>query len=232
MEMKKMKTDNKTKKNVVMNQPETKIDIFSKEVITELNKRVKTIRTEMGKVENSFSKIAFNLYWIYNTQTFQSVGYDDIYTFAKDEFGIARGTTNNFLNVVKRFGKRVGNDILPEISDEYKDYKSSQLIAMLGMDEQGLGKVTKEMSVREIKKLKKEITTDESFEKEMQRDTVEKKSEKEPVDVKAICTNRTVMLTLKDLDDYLKHRDTIETMISRTFSAKGKDYKVEISCTW
>lgn len=213
----------------VMNPPEK--DIYGKEIVAELNKHVKVIRTEMNKVESSFTKIAFNLHWIYRTEAFKTLGYDNVYTLAKNEFNIARGTANNFINVVERFGKRIDNKFSDEISDEFKDYKSSQLISMLGMNDETLKKINKDMSVRDIKKVKKEAS-DEKF-REGRHDSKVQNSGKNIIDVESSeISNRTVMITLNDLDDYLKHRDTIETMISRAFSVKDKKYKIEVSCVW
>lgn len=136
-----------------MNPPK---DVFSLEVVKEVDKRSKSIRAELGKVESSFLKIAFNLTWIYENESFKALGYDTVYDFAKKEFNISRGTCSNFINVVQRFAVRledntVGNDLLPR----YKDFKSSQLIQMLGMSDNEIEQINKDMSVRDIKKLKK-----------------------------------------------------------------------------
>lgn len=131
-------------------------DVFSLEVVKEVDKRSKSIRAELGKVESSFLKIAFNLTWFYENESFKALGYDTVYDFAKKEFNISRGTCSNFINVVQRFAVRledntVGNNLLPQ----YKDFKSSQLIQMLGMSDDEIKQIDKDMSVRDIKKLKK-----------------------------------------------------------------------------
>lgn len=207
------------------------VDVYSKEIVTELNRHVKVIRSEMNKVESSFTKIAFNLYWIYNSGSFKALGADNIYSFAKNEFGISRGTTSNFINVVERFGKKIDGHILPEISDEYRGYKSSQLIVMLGMKDDELKNVNKDMSVREIKKISKKSASDTV--REGRYNSSGKSDEKESViDVESSESNRTVMFKVKDLDDYLKHIDTIDMQIRRALAAKNGKYTVEISYTW
>ncbi|TCL59971.1 hypothetical protein EDD76_103162 [Kineothrix alysoides] len=216
--------------NSTMNPP---ADVYSKEMITELNSHVKIIRSEMNKIEGSFSKIAFNLYWINENGAFKALGYKDVYSFAKAEFGIARGTANNFINVVERFGKRIDGHISEPIADEYKTYKSSQLIVMLGMDEKDLEKINSDMSVREMKKVKKGET--EQSEGRHNNSSSDSSSDDNTVDVESKEINRTVMITFKSLDDYLKHRDSLENMISRNFTAAkkaGKEYKIEVAYTW
>lgn len=207
----------------------TAVDVYSPEMVRELSKRTRMIRTEMNKVESSFTKIAFNLHWIYTNGSFKALGADNIYTFAKNEFGIARGTTSNFINVVERFGKKIDGRIVEEIDENYRGYNSSQLITMLGIDDENLKKVHTDMSVREIKKVKKEVQGDTNTGKKKASATAEKET---VVDVESAEVNRTVMITVKDLDDYQKHMDMIETQIRRALVADNGKYKVEIAYTW
>lgn len=209
-----------------MNNPK-EVTVYSKEVVTELKKRSSAIRSEMDKLESSFTKIAFNLYWIYNNGSFKALGYDNVYDLAKNEFNIARGTANNFINIVERFGKKTEGKAIEEIDENYKGYKSSQLIVMLGMSADELKKVSAEMSVRDIKGIKKESDIDSD------KKSSPDKEEKDIIDVKSeIIDNRTIMITVKDLDDYYKHKDTIETQITRALSVRDKSYHVEIAYTW
>lgn len=57
------------KSTEVINPPavteDTSKDVYSKEMVTELTKRTKTIKDSIGKIDTSFEKIAFALYWIF-----------------------------------------------------------------------------------------------------------------------------------------------------------------------
>lgn len=204
-----------------MNPP---VDVYSKEVLTETTKRAKVIKTELGKVENSFSKIAFNLYWIYENGTYKALGYKNVYDFAKVEFGIARGTCSNFINVVERFAKRVDNKVVEQIDDCYKEFKSSQLILMLDLSDADIEQLDADMSVRDMKKKVKELTAEDSAE------ATENSKEEDVVDVDAKEVNRQVMITVSSIEEYDSQEDKIYEMICRAL--KDSRHKVEIAYTW
>lgn len=207
---------------VVENNMNPPVDVYSKEILTETTKRSKVIKTELGKVENSFSKIAFNLHWIYENGTYKALGYKNVYDFAKVEFGIARGTCSNFINVVDRFAKRVDGKIVEQIDNCYKEFKSSQLILMLDLTDADIEQLDADMSVRDMKKKVKELTAD---------DTTESTEEKEEVvDVEAKEINRQVLITVSSMEEYDSQEDKIYEMIRRAL--KDSKHKVEIAYTW
>lgn len=210
---------------VVENNMNPPVDVYSKEILTETTKRSKVIKTELGKVENSFSKIAFNLHWIYENGTYKALGYKNVYNFAKVEFGIARGTCSNFINVVDRFAKRVDGKIVEQIDDRYKEFKSSQLILMLDLTDADIEQLDADMSVRDMKKKVKELTADDAD------NTAGSTEEKEKViDVEAKEINRQVLITVSSMEEYDSQEDKIYEMIRRAL--KDSKHKVEIAYTW
>lgn len=213
----------KTKENIdnAINPP---VEVYSKEMVLEMNKRSKSIKTELGKIESSFSKIAFNLHWIYENESYKTLGYKNVYDFAKIEFGIARGTCNNFINVVERFAKRVDGKIAEQIDDCYKDFKSSQLILMLDLSDSEIKKLNCGMSVRDMKKEIKSMTSD-NFNSE-DSDS----SKDEPIDVEFNEVNRQVLITIRSMEEYDNQEDKIYDMIRRAL--KDSKHSVEIACTW
>lgn len=217
-----------TKKPVgdsAMNPP---IDTYSKDMLVEVSKRSKVIKAELKKVESSFSKIAFNLHWMHENEGFKPLGYKNIYDFANIEFGIARGTCNNFINVVERFGKRVNGEITEEIDDMYKNFKSSQLILMLGLSDDAIeSALSPDMSVREMKKTVKELSSDDTAGEDSS--TVEP-STQGTIDVESKEVNRQVLITVSTIEDYDSQEDKIYDMIRRAL--KDPKHKLEIAYTW
>lgn len=221
-------TENKEVNQSVASAINPPADVYSKDMVLEVNKRSKTIRTELKKVESSFSKIAFNLHWMYENEGFKSLGYKNIYDFANIEFGIARGTCSNFINVVERFAKRIDGEIVEEIDDIYKDFKSSQLILMLDLTDETIeNSLTPEMSVREMKKAVKGLSSDSSADCE---ESETSDSVNEPVDVEAKEVNRQVLITLCSMEEYDSQEDKIYDMIRRAL--KDPKHKLEIAYTW
>ena len=196
---------------------------YSTESVKELTKLAKEIKTELGKIETSFTKVAFNLYKINEDRLFIPAGYKNITDMAKKEFNIAKQTCYNFINVVERFGEKLPDGkIGNKISPDFKDFKSSQLIAMLGMTEDDLKEINAEMSVRDIKKLSKD-------EPEKESDVSVSESD-EPIDVDSKTVNRQVIIELSNMQEYDAREDFIYQQIKNAL--KDSKHKVEIAYTW
>lgn len=209
----------------VMNPPADSVDIYSAEFITEIKKHSASIRNELKKVEGAFNKIAFNLYWIYKNEGFKPLGYKNVYDFAKVEFGIAKGTCNGFINVVEKFGKRIDGKVTEEIDDNFKDFKSSQLLLMTNLSDVDLQSLSADMSVRDMKKKIKEMTGKE------EKGTEQAETTPEPVDVEAVEVNRQTLIKISDMDSWNQQEDKIYEMVRRIFKAKP-NCTVEVSYTW
>lgn len=219
--------DNTETKQNIENAINPPVEVYSKEMVVEMNKRSKAIKAELGKIESSFSKIAFNLHWIHENESYKTLGYKNVYDFAKIEFGIARGTCNNFINVVNRFAKRVDGKITEQIDDYYKDFKSSQLILMLDLSDSEIKKLDCGMSVRDMKKEIKSMTF-ENGQAEQDKETSAGKDE--PIDVESKEVNRQVIITIRNMEEYDSQEDKIYDMIKRAL--KDPKHTVEIAYTW
>jgi hypothetical protein len=210
-----------------MNPPE---NVYSSEIVKEMDKRRKSITSELSKVESSFTKIAFNLYWIKDHDAFKALGYKNIYDFAKVEFGIARGTCNNFINVVNRFAKRVDGAVVEQIDDCYKGFKSSQLILMLDLSDSDIKKLDMGLSVRDMKKEIKKLTSDDTDGTTDSDSSSDDSQAENVVDVESKEVNRQVLITVRTLEEYDSQEDKIYAMIKRALN--DPKHQVEIAYTW
>lgn len=218
-EMSKKRVEEKSKE--VMNAP-----VIQPEVMSEFKKRCQLITRELKKVESSFLNIGFSLHWIYRTGAYQAMNYDTVYSFAKDKFGIARGTCNNFINVVETFGKKVDNNtFIEELDEKYRSFSSSQLIALLGYINRGgqeLDCFTSDMSVREIKSLIKD-----------KENPVEECGE-DVVDVESVTVSpesvSKVLISCSTKEDYDKKVDDIDFLICNAFAKAKGPVRIEIVC--
>lgn len=89
---------------------------------------------------------------IRDNKTFEEDGYKSIYEFAEDVYGITRSTASRWMEINDKFSKD-GNS--PELAAEYKEYGKSQLQEMLYLDNKQLEEVNPDMTVREIKGIRK-----------------------------------------------------------------------------
>lgn len=206
------------------------------ETLKEARKRNASISKSLNNVQSSFTRIAFDLYWMYSTSAFGLLGYKNIYDCAAKEHGIARGTCSDFIHIVERFAKRddAGN-VLEEIRPELKDYQSSKLIALLGVTDAQLTEFSVDMSVRDIKKKVKELhgeAQDEAQDETVESDT---SNGKEIIDTTAQEVNSQTLVAFHNMEEYNKYLDGLNDLIEKALKSKNfeADHKrIEIVVKW
>lgn len=114
---------------------------------------VDIIYDELQKTRKSFIKIGWYLKHINETDMYTEDGYKNIYEFAQDKFNISQPTATRFINLCIDFS--VNHDS-PELDEKYMEFSVSQLFEMLPMKEEEKEQITPEMTVREIRDIKKE----------------------------------------------------------------------------
>ena len=207
------------------------------ETLKEARKRNASISKSLCNVQSSFTRIAFDLYWMYSTSAFGLLGYKNIYDCAAKEHGIARGTCSDFIHIVERFAKRddAGN-ILEEIRPELKDYQSSKLIALLGVTDAQLTEFSVDMSVRDIKKKVKELHGEAQDEAgEANTSGADTSNGKEIINTTAQEVNSQTLVTFHNIDDYNKYLDGLNDLIEKALKSKNfeADHKrIEIVVKW
>lgn len=164
--------------NKVENKLENKVEKVAEKVVTTLSAKNevmvfteqekklygtlrKGINTELSKVEKSYLNIAFKLNRIYQDKLYKLSDYQNIYEFAKNEYSLARGTCNNYINICARFGYTdPETGVCETLIDKYKDYSSSKLVIMVSMPDDLIEQLNPKMTVREIKEMRR-LYTDE-----------------------------------------------------------------------
>ena len=122
----------------------------------EFTERTNVIKQEMRNIQNSFLVIGFQLHWIKNNNMYRVLDYKNIMDYAEKEFGIKKSTCCNFINIIETYAERDGNgEVIESIAECYRNFSSSQLLAMIGMPEEMQQQVTPDMSVRAINRLRK-----------------------------------------------------------------------------
>lgn len=123
----------------------------------EYKKRCNIIRKQVSNIQHSFLTIAFQLHWIREHNMFKLEGCKNIYDYAEREYGIGRTSCCNLVCIVEHFASRDENGNVIESLDKcYENYTASQFVAMIGMTDEGKKRITPDMSVRAINRLRKE----------------------------------------------------------------------------
>lgn len=206
------------------------------ETLKEARKRNASISKSLNNVQSSFTRIAFDLYWMYSTSAFGLLGYKNIYDCAAKEHGIARGTCSDFIHIVERFAKRddAGN-VLEEIRPELRDYQSSKLIALLGVTDAQLTEFSVDMSVRDIKKKVKELHGEAQDEAQDETAESDISNGKEIIDTTAQEVNSQTLVAFHNMEEYNKYLDGLNDLIEKALKSKNfeADHKrIEIVVKW
>lgn len=208
-------------------------DAFSKEILTEFQRRTKAIKASIGKIDSSFEAIAFNLHWINAKQAFKAEGYPTIVEYAADHFGYQKSTSYSLIAVVDRFAKRDEKGALTEsFDDRVKGYSVSKLSLMVNLTDAEIDSLKPAMSVREIKKFVKglegkalpELSEGDGEVPEGEESGIEDSG---VVDADAVVIS-DVLIKCMGRDDYSKKAEKIDEYIMRVFR-QHPDAVIEVS---
>lgn len=206
-------------------------DAFSKEILTEFQKRSKAIKTAIGKIDTSFENIAFNLHWIYVKQAYKAEGFPSIETYCADTFGYQKTTCYSLISVVDRFAKRDEKGAMLEAFDErVKGYSVSKLSLMVNLTDSEIDTLKPSMSVRDIKKFVKGLegkALPALSEGDGESEADETENEENIVDSTATVISNT-LIKISGKSEYEKKVDRFDEYIQRVFK-KHPDAVIEIS---
>ena len=110
------------------------------------------IQANLKSAARSVIAIGYYLKCVHRNELFKEAGYKDICEYAKDRFGFSASTTSRYMTRNDKFSVNGNSQIL---DDKYKDFNKSQLQEMLSLDAEQLEKVTPDMTVVQIREMKK-----------------------------------------------------------------------------
>ena len=96
--------------------------------------------------------VGYYLKVIRDRELFRDAGYRNIWEYAWGEYGFSKSTAHRYMARNDRFS--VGGNS-PVMAEEYREYSRAQLQEMLSLDAEQMEQVTPEMTVREIRELKR-----------------------------------------------------------------------------
>lgn len=172
--------------------------------------------------DDTFLKVAFNLYWFYQTQAYLELNeeYKSISDFAKKRYKISKSTIYNYLNVVEKFGelnpKTKEVDVL---KDAYKDYSSTALIVMSAMTEEQLQKCSPDMTVSQLRKILKNDAEKAVTDKNVKGSSADS----------TFKSNNLKLYSVSGLDDFKSKKREINKAIEKVLSQNdGNTYRIDI----
>ena len=109
------------------------------------------IKSDMTNVARSCVSVGFHLKAIRDRELFRDAGYDTLWDYAADQFGISKSSASRYMEINDRFS--VGGNT-PMLRKEYKDFSKSQLQEMISLSPEQARKVTAKTTVKQIREMK------------------------------------------------------------------------------
>lgn len=141
-------------------------EIIEIEHITNLQQLKAALAAELEEEAAGFVRIGYLLKRAKETNMFAEEGYENIYDFAKETYGLDRSTVSRFMAINDRYSMG-GNS--PYIDERYKGFGRTKLQEMLTIPDVLAEEIRPETTKREIQELKKEIREEEKEKKEEQK---------------------------------------------------------------
>lgn len=110
------------------------------------------IKANITTAARSFIAIGFYLKCVRDRELFVEEDYQDVWEFAKAEYGISKSTASRYMSMNDRFSEN-GNS--PNIREEYRAFGKSQLQEMLYLEDDQLEQVKPGDRVEDIRNLRK-----------------------------------------------------------------------------
>ena len=110
------------------------------------------LREKLDYMKKNFIAAGYYMKYIRDNELFRQDGYESIWEFAEDNYGIRKSTASRWMAMNDKFSQG-GNS--PILSEEYRDFEKSQLQEMLYLDDKQMETVTPKMTVKEIREVRK-----------------------------------------------------------------------------
>ena len=110
------------------------------------------LQENMDTLKMSFIAAGYYLKYIRDHELYLEDGYQSIWEFAEENYGIKKSTASRWMAMNDKFS-RGGNS--PVLAAEYRGFEKSQLQEMLYLDDKQIQAVTPDMTVKEIREVRK-----------------------------------------------------------------------------
>lgn len=111
-----------------------------------------SIRASLRDAARSVIAVGHYLKVIRDKELYREAGYENVWDYAADTFGFSKSTASRYMARNDKFS--VGGNS-PVLAEEFREYSKAQLQEMLSLDAEQMDSVTPDMTVREIRELRR-----------------------------------------------------------------------------
>ena len=133
--------------------PEQWVEHYQKNYVQTLtlDSATRIIKSDLTNMARTCVSIGFHLRAVKDRELFRESGYDTVWDYATDQFGLSMSSTSRYMEINKQFS--VGGNT-PQLQEEYRNFSKSQLQEMITMSDDQKKQVTEKMTVKQIRQIK------------------------------------------------------------------------------
>lgn len=129
--------------------------------------QLKYIIADAANIKQYYLVLGQHLSQLKNNESWiHSLGYLDFYSCVYANIGLDKSAVSRCIGVFHTFCKIDDGQYRLELKDNYKDFSYSQLSEMLSLDEDDRKQIMPDMTIKEIRDLKKKIKSDNDSDKQ------------------------------------------------------------------
>lgn len=122
------------------------------ELITTYGEAKDIIQKDLESMSKKFITIGYYLKYIRDKKLYIQDGFESIWDFAQDTYGISKSTCSRWMHMNDKFSEG-GNS--PKLRQEFASFGKSQLQEMLYLDDKQIEQAKPEMTAKEIREIRK-----------------------------------------------------------------------------
>lgn len=134
------------------------------DLITTYGEAKDIIRKDLESMSKKFITIGYYLKYIRDKKLYIQDGFESIWEFAQDTYGISKSTCSRWMHMNDKFSEG-GNS--PELRQEFASFGKSQLQEMLYLDDKQIEQAKPEMTAKEIREIRKPQNQEENLKGQM-----------------------------------------------------------------
>ncbi len=184
---------------------------------------LKYILSDMCDIKKSYVRLGFHLWEFSKMKYYYDFGYASLEEFSDVNLGLDKSAVSRCINVFCRFAVKDGFNYKMFLQDRYKEYSYSQLCEMLSMDDETIRKVKPEMTIKQIRELKKSKRNVSQG-----KDNVSQVATSQPGNylcVSDLCNKRGIVL-----QNCIKNCDSLGFIDIKIFDVNGKIIHLFSNC--
>ena len=116
-----------------------------------MQESVSAVKALLNDSKMNFVMIGYHLRKIDVDKLYRETGHENIWDFAKDQFGLSKSSASRFMAINERFSVGGYSDRLAE---EYKEFSVSQMSEMLPLTDEQISSIDSNATIREIRNMK------------------------------------------------------------------------------